>query len=143
MSMERLYREIVLDHYRNPRNFVEAEDAFDAVVHENPSCGDSVKILAGVADHRLGTVKFHGRGCAISIASASIMTGAVEGKTVPQALEIVEDVLCAMNGEKSGEVLQKYGDMAALAEVRKYPVRVKCAILPWNALKHALLLREL
>jgi nitrogen fixation NifU-like protein len=135
MSVEDLYREIILDHYRSPRNKRRGVEGAIAVKHDNPLCGDELHLAVDVQDGELSDVAFDGKGCSISQASASMMTEAVQGKTVKDALGLTETIRLMMHGTSPSEDL---GDLMALEGVAKFPVRVKCALLAWMALKDAL-----
>jgi nitrogen fixation NifU-like protein len=135
MSVEDLYREIILDHYRSPRNKRRGVEGAIAVKHDNPLCGDELHLAVDVQNGELSDVAFDGKGCSISQASASMMTEAVQGKTVKDALGLTETIRQMMHGESPNEDL---GDLMALEGVAKFPVRVKCALLAWMALKDAL-----
>jgi nitrogen fixation NifU-like protein len=133
---EELYQEIILDHYRHPRGRGPCEGCARRVQKENPLCGD--EILLGVdlgPDGRIARIAFEGSGCAISQASASMMTEAVKGLAAPDAAALVEKMRSMMHGAPSGEEL---GDLAALEGVSRFATRVKCALLPWSALAEAL-----
>jgi nitrogen fixation NifU-like protein len=135
MSVDDLYREIILDHYRSPRNKRRGVEGAIAVKHDNPLCGDELHLTVDVQNGQLADVAFDGKGCSISQASASMMTEAVQGKTVSDALDITEIVRQMMHGTSPSDDL---GDLMALEGVAKFPVRVKCALLAWMALKDAL-----
>jgi nitrogen fixation NifU-like protein len=135
MSVEDLYREIILDHYRSPRNKRRGVEGAIDVKHDNPLCGDELHLSVDVQDGELADVAFDGKGCSISQASASMMTEAVHGKSVKDALGLTETIRQMMHGESPSEDL---GDLMALEGVAKFPVRVKCALLAWMALKDAL-----
>lgn len=135
MSIEDLYREIILDHYRTPRNKRRGVEGSIAVKHDNPLCGDELHLSVDVSNGQLADVAFDGKGCSISQASASMMTEAVQGRTVGDALALTETIRLMMHGEHPGDDL---GDLMALEGVAKFPVRVKCALLAWMALKDAL-----
>ncbi|MCE5269911.1 SUF system NifU family Fe-S cluster assembly protein [bacterium] len=137
MSYEDLYQEILLDHYRNPRHHCTGEMSGELVKHENPLCGDELSLALEVdpATDRISGICFQGHGCSISQASASLMTEAVEGLTRAEAAELVERVRRMLRGEQDGEGL---GDIQALEGVARFPVRIKCALLGWMALKEAL-----
>jgi nitrogen fixation NifU-like protein len=135
MSVEDLYREIILDHYRSPRNKRRGVEGAIDVKHDNPLCGDELHLSVDVQDGELSDVAFDGKGCSISQASASMMTEAVQGKTVKDALGLTETIRQMMHGTSPNEDL---GDLMALEGVAKFPVRVKCALLAWMALKDAL-----
>jgi nitrogen fixation NifU-like protein len=139
MELDELYQDIILDHYKNPHNFGEGNSACTNVELENPVCGDHIKLMLLVdEDNMVQEVKFTGSGCAISMASASMMTDEIKGKPLSEVKKIIEDVLGSMRGEKAAETLDEHGDLAALKGVMKYPVRVKCATLAWHAVKDAI-----
>ena len=135
MCVDDLYREIILDHYRSPRNKRRGVEGAIAVKHDNPLCGDELHLAVDIQGGQLADVAFDGKGCSISQASASMMTEAVQGKTVGDALGLAETIRLMMHGESPGDDL---GDLMALEGVAKFPVRVKCALLAWMALKDAL-----
>jgi len=120
-----------MDHYRRPRNFGRLDGGGQAVEHENPNCGDHLELFVRLEDGVIGDIRFQGRGCAISTASASLMTEAVKGKKVEDARTAMEAFLGMLRGERGTDGL---GDLAALAGVRQFPLRVKCAALAWHAL---------
>jgi nitrogen fixation NifU-like protein len=139
MELDDLYQDILLDHYKSPHNFGEGSPSCTDVKMENPVCGDHIKLMIRVDDQdRVQEVKFTGSGCAISVASASIMTDEIKGKPVEEVKKIIEEVLGTMRGEKDPEILETHGDLAVLKGVIKYPVRVKCATLAWHAVRDAL-----
>jgi nitrogen fixation protein NifU and related proteins len=139
MSVDDLYREIILDHYRSPRNKRRGVEGAIAVKHDNPLCGDELHLAVDVKDGKLADVAFDGKGCSISQASASMMTEAVSGKSVDDALGLAETIRLMMHGERPSESEEDdLGDLMALEGVAKFPVRVKCALLAWMALKDAL-----
>jgi nitrogen fixation protein NifU and related proteins len=139
MSVDDLYREIILDHYRSPRNKRRGVEGAIAVKHDNPLCGDELHLAVDVKDGKLADVAFDGKGCSISQASASMMTEAVSGKSVDDALTLAETIRLMMHGERPSESQEDdLGDLMALEGVAKFPVRVKCALLAWMALKDAL-----
>ena len=134
-ELQELYRQVILDHNRNPRNFGELEDATRVVAGVNPLCGDKMTLYVKLADGRIEDIRFQGTGCAISVASSSLMTERVKGTPVTAALELfdkVHDLLTHDHEPAPG--LEK---LAALGGVREYPSRVKCASLAWHALKSA------
>jgi nitrogen fixation NifU-like protein len=139
--LEELYEEIILDHYRRPRNKGKV-DPSDFIAHDsNPLCGDEIDISARFADGRIAELKFDGKGCAICTASASIMTQKLIGKTPPEARQFIGSFLNMMRGETpfGGKEM---GDLKALEGVLKFPVRVKCATLAWNTALRGLRQRE-
>jgi nitrogen fixation NifU-like protein len=139
MSVDDLYREIILDHYRSPRNKRRGVEGAIAVKHDNPLCGDELHLSVDIQNGQLADVAFDGKGCSISQASASMMTEAVQGKSVSDALELTEAIRLMMHGTHPDEQwADDMGDLMALEGVAKFPVRVKCALLAWMALKDAL-----
>ena len=139
MAFDDLYQEIILDHYRNPRNCADLSSIPEENVHENPSCGDSVKIHAVLKDSKIERLEFDGKGCAISVASASMMTELLNGKTVDEAKRLIRDFQSIMRGEADRSKLEELGELAALSGVIDFPLRVKCATLSWHALEVTLL----
>ena len=137
MEIEDLYQEIILDHYRNPRNVCEGGDnGHICVKHENPLCGDELSLQVEMGENdRIADICYKARGCSISTSSASMMTEAVKGLNKEQAMELIEAVRKMMHGEQVGDGL---GDIEALQGVARFPVRIKCALLAWMALKDAL-----
>jgi nitrogen fixation NifU-like protein len=146
-----LYREIILDHYRSPRNRGELESPpAHRVEGFNPLCGDEVVISLIVEDGKLADLKIGGSGCSISQSSASLMSSAVKGKTVDEVHQLIHTFKGMMSIheatlDKDGEVqepeeinLDNLGELAALQGVVKFPVRIKCATLSWNALSQGL-----
>jgi nitrogen fixation protein NifU and related proteins len=152
-GLEDLYREIILDHYRNPRNRGELESP---PAHRaegfNPLCGDEIVVTILVDDDVVSDVKIGGQGCSISQSSASMMSAAVKGKSVSEARDLIKAFKAMMSiheqeldgeGEpdevlEGGEPGTKLGDLEALRGVVKFPVRIKCATLSWNTLANAL-----
>jgi nitrogen fixation NifU-like protein len=137
-ELEELYQEVILDHSRRPRNFGSLADAAVRVHGDNPACGDEIDL--GVkfgADGSLQEIRFSGHGCAISQASASMMTAKLKGKTRTAAMEMLHAFrdLVAGEGDDSLPIL---GDLRMMRGVRKFPQRVKCAMLAWRALEEAL-----
>ena len=139
MAFDDLYQEIILDHYRNPRNCADLSSIPEENVHENPSCGDSVKIHAVLKDSKIEKLEFDGKGCVISVASASMMTELLTGKTVDEAKRLIRDFQSIMRGEADRSKLEELGELAALSGVIDFPLRVKCATLSWHALEVTLL----
>ncbi len=131
--LEQLYQEILLDHYAHPRNRGRLEPADIVVEGANPSCGDEISVYARVEDGVIREIRFEGRGCTISQASASMMTERVKGKTLEEAKALIERFKGMMQGESADD--SALGDLVALQGVRKFPVRVKCATLAWVALQ--------
>jgi nitrogen fixation protein NifU and related proteins len=138
VSLDDLYMEMILDHYRSPRNRSSELDPHDVKVHHsNPLCGDELDLLLRVVDDRVDAVVYDGEGCSISMASASVMTEAVQGRDLADADDLAEAFRLMLHGEgvKREEDL---GDGVAFQGVAKFPVRVKCALLGWMALKDAI-----
>jgi nitrogen fixation NifU-like protein len=132
-----LYQEIILDHNKRPRNYREMPECTCQAEGLNPLCGDEVKVFVRVEEGRLSDVAFQGQGCAISRASASMMTGKTKGRSMEEARVLsgrVRDMLVGPEAEPAREL----GDLAALSGVRKFPARIKCAMLPWHTLEAAL-----
>ncbi|MCC6832163.1 MAG: SUF system NifU family Fe-S cluster assembly protein [Thermoleophilia bacterium] len=137
MGLEDLYQQIILDHYRKPRHRGELEHPSVEVDHNNPVCGDQLHLGVLLEDGRIAGVAHTGDGCSISQASASMMSEAVAGMPVDDALELVEHFRLMMHRQTEPDE-DRLGDAIALEGVAKYPVRVKCALLSWMALKDAL-----
>lgn len=138
-GVDELYQEIILDHSRRPRNFGAVRNSAISVTGENPACGDTIELT--VRFDEVGTVediKFTGRGCAITQASASMMTVRLKGKGRAQALDIFRAFRALLIGEKRTSA-ENLGDLEAMQGVREFPLRVKCAMLPWRAAEEALL----
>ena len=131
-----LYQEVILDHNRRPRNFRTMEGASRTQEGYNPLCGDRLTLYVRLDGDRIGDVSFQGTGCAISKASASLMTDAVKGKTVEEARAIF-DRFHEMVTSSPESVVPEIGKLAVLAGVREFPTRVKCASLAWHTLKAA------
>ena len=132
-----LYQEVILDHNRRPRNFHALADASHSAEGYNPLCGDRLTLYLKVADGVVTDVAFEGAGCAISKASASLMTDAVKGKTIAEA-QALFDRFHRMVTTPPEQPVEDLGKLSALAGVREFPVRVKCATLAWHALVAAL-----
>ena len=137
-ELEELYQEVILDHSRRPRNFGEVPEA-DVHVHgDNPACGDEIHLTAKFgADGSFQDIKFSGHGCANSQASASLMTMKLKGKSRSDAEQMIEAFHDLVTGE-SPDPTRKLGDLQLLNGVRKFPQRVKCAMLAWRAVEQAL-----
>jgi nitrogen fixation NifU-like protein len=135
MSVDELYGEIILDHYRKPRNKGPLMGVTSLVHHDNPLCGDEIDLGLEISEGRIKRITFQGHGCAISQASASMMTEAVQGITLSAALELSEAIRQMMHGKSPTHDI---GDLIALEGVAQFPVRVKCALLAWTALQDAI-----
>ncbi len=134
-----LYQEVIIDHSRRPRNFRELEGATRTVEGVNPLCGDQLTLYVMLADGRIADVAFQGTGCAISQASASLMTAALKGKTQDEALALFGRVHAMLTEGPNGEAgPPELGKLAVLSGVWQFPTRVKCATLAWHALRSAL-----
>ena len=132
-----LYQTMILDHYKKPRNYGRPAGADREAEGVNPLCGDEIHVYAKVADDRIEATGFEGSGCAISTASASLMTDAVKGlgiRDVEALIERFHDLVTGQSDESGAEL----GKLAVLAGVREFPARVKCATLAWHALRAAL-----
>lgn len=138
MELDELYREAILDHSRHPRNFGNLEGSDRSAAAKNVSCGDAVRLSFRLSPAgRIEAIRFSGSGCAISTASASLLTLAVQGKSLEEARELFEKVQRLLIGVSSPQE-ELPGDLAALAGVRRFPQRVGCAMLSWHALEDAL-----
>ena len=135
MSLDDLYREVILDHYSHPRNKGTLTPADVVQEGANPLCGDEIRLSLVVRDGVVRDVRFAGKGCSISQASASMMTERIKGQPVAEARRLITAFKALMRGEGSADDL---GDLEALQGVRKFPVRVKCATLGWVTLEEAL-----
>ncbi len=133
-----LYQEVLLDHSKRPRNFGVLEDADHQAVGHNPLCGDKVVVYLRMEGDRIADIRFQGQGCAVSQASASMMTESVKGKTRAEAEALFERFHELLTGTGPETASPELGKLAIFAGVRKYPVRVKCATLAWHTLRAAL-----
>ncbi len=137
-DLRELYQQIILDHNRAPRNFREVDDATGIANGDNPLCGDKLKLYLRVKDDVIEDIGFQGSGCAISKASASLMTWSVKGKTVQEAEELFADFHSMITGKDVITDHEQLGKLAAFSGVREFPARVKCATLSWHTLRAAL-----
>lgn len=139
-ELEDIYREIILDHNRKPRNFRVLVGANHRAAGVNPLCGDEVIVFMNVEGGVVQDVSFQGRGCAISKASASLMTGSLKGKSVEEVSELFQKFhqLVTSDGDGAGADAADLGNLAAFVGVRRFPARVKCASLPWHTMQAAL-----
>jgi nitrogen fixation NifU-like protein len=135
--LKSLYQELILQHYRNPRNRGEMEDADVEIAMNNPVCGDQIVLQLRLVDRVIEAVRFQGQGCSISQASASMMAQLLEGASLDEADAIAARFLEMMHGDTEAARDRKLGDLRALAGVARFPARVKCALLAWNALGEA------
>ena len=134
-ALEDLFQELILDHYRRPRNKGTLEPHTHRVGLTNPSCGDELELDLVVAGETISDVRFSGRGCSISQASASMMTQLIKGKTVGEARALAARFNEMMHGSAEAARDKALGEARSLVGVAKFPVRVKCALLGWNALE--------
>jgi nitrogen fixation NifU-like protein len=134
MSLDDLYREMIMEHYKNPLNRGELSPPSVSVKLSNPMCGDKITLDLLVADGKVTDVTWGGQGCSISQASASMMSEAVKGKSVDEALTLIAEFQGMMHGKEPADI----GDLVAFKGVAKFPVRIKCALLPWEALQKGL-----
>ncbi len=138
-ELNELYQEVLLDHNRNPRNFKALDNPSGEIEGYNPLCGDKYTVFVRVNDNVIEDIGFEGAGCAISKASASMMTDAVKGKTKEEVDEIYEDVHRMLtNSSNDTDAVAKLGKLAALSGVAAFPMRVKCATLAWHAMRVAM-----
>jgi nitrogen fixation protein NifU and related proteins len=137
MEIRDLYRDVILDHNRSPRNFGRLEPADASAVGHNPLCGDALSLTLRLEGDRLSELRFNGQGCAISIASASLMGEAVRGKSLAEVDTLYREVHALLT-EPAYVPTVPLGKLMALSGVREYPVRVKCASLCWHTLQAAL-----
>ena len=137
MEIRDLYRDVILDHNRSPRNFGRLEPADASALGHNPLCGDSLSLTLRVKDDTLSEMRFNGQGCAISVASASLMSEAVTGKTRAEIDRLFHEVHALLT-EDAYQPAVPLGKLMALGGVREFPARVKCASLCWHTLNAAL-----
>lgn len=139
-DLQDLYQEVIIDHNRSPRNFGKLDDATQVAEGYNPLCGDKLNLYLKTENDVITDVSFDGSGCAISVASASLMTDSLKGKTIEQAEQLFQDFhdLIIEEKEPGLEQMQTLGKLAALAGVKEYPARVKCATLCWHTLHSAM-----
>lgn len=135
-ELQELYREVILDHNRQPRNFGALENADRVVEGVNPLCGDRMKLYVKLDGERVSDIRFTGAGCAISVASSSLMTERAKGNSIGELRGLFDRVHEMLTGDDTGAGpdLDEMDKLAALAGVRAYPTRVKCATLAWHAL---------
>jgi nitrogen fixation protein NifU and related proteins len=138
VSTEALYQELILEHNRKPRNFREMPDASRTIEGRNPLCGDALTLWVKIEHDAITDVSFKGQGCAISKASASLMTAAVKGKTRAEAEDLFNRFHQLVTGTLPESEQQSLGSLRALGGVSRFPLRVKCASLAWHALHSAL-----
>lgn len=133
-----LYQAVILEHNRKPRNFGRLDPCTHHADGHNPLCGDRLELFLNVEDGRIADIRFEGSGCAIDVASASLMTGAVKGRTLAEAEEMAGEFRALVRGELDPAAPHHLGKLTLFEGVRNLPVRVKCAVLPWATLSSAL-----
>ena len=134
MSLDELYREVILDHYRNPRNKHALPGSDIELSHNNPLCGDEITVLVKLGDGVVQEAAFEGQGCSISQASASMLTDRIKGMKLADVEELILSFRGMMAGKDAPDE-DALGDLVALKGVVKYPVRIKCAVLAWDTLQ--------
>lgn len=139
-GLEDLYREIILDHYKSPRNRGTLEPPAVRAEGHNPLCGDEIEVFIAVENDIVSDIKISGQGCSISQSSASMMSAAIKGKPIAEVRALISRFKHMMSIEEDGEpdTSAPLGDLEALQGVVKFPVRIKCAVLSWNTLAEAL-----
>jgi nitrogen fixation NifU-like protein len=137
-DLRELYQEVILDHSKRPRNFRELPDASKKAKGHNPLCGDKLDVYVKVEDGVITDISFQGAGCAISTASASMMTESLKGKTEDELNDLFEHFHNVVTGKQQEGEAERLGKLAVFAGVQDFPVRVKCATLAWHTLRAAL-----
>jgi len=139
-SLRELYQEVILDHSRHPRHFGPLEHATHKAEGYNPLCGDRVTVMLALdRDGRVADIKFQGKGCAISQASASMMTELLAGRTLPEAQKLMNGFLRLVKGEEASDLaVNDREQLDAMAGISEFPMRVKCATLAWHTFRNAL-----
>ncbi|CAH0303442.1 Zinc-dependent sulfurtransferase SufU [Peribacillus sp. Bi96] len=136
-NLDTLYRQVIMDHYKKPRNKGMLEDGSMTIDMNNPTCGDRIRLTMKIEDGKVSDVKFDGDGCSISMSSASMMTQAIKGKDVDTALAMSETFSLMIQGKEYDNEMD-LGDIEALQGVSKFPARIKCATLAWKAMEKGL-----
>ncbi|MFC4387128.1 Fe-S cluster assembly sulfur transfer protein SufU [Gracilibacillus marinus] len=136
-NLDTLYRQVIMDHYKNPRNKGTLADDTITIDMNNPTCGDRIELHLQIENDIVKDAKFEGEGCSISMSSASMMTQAIKGKNVDDAVKMSSIFSNMMLGEELDEVEMDLGDIEALQGVSKFPARIKCATLAWKAMEKA------
>ncbi|MER2112541.1 Fe-S cluster assembly sulfur transfer protein SufU [Solibacillus isronensis] len=134
-NLDQLYRSVIMDHYKNPRNKGSLEENSVTIDMNNPTCGDRIHLTLKLNDGIVEDAKFDGEGCSISMSSASMMTQIVKGKKLDEALELADIFSKMMLGEDFDDEKYDLGDVEALQGVAKFPARIKCATLAWKAME--------
>ena len=136
-NLDNLYRRVIMDHYKNPRNRGILEDGSHTINMNNPTCGDRIQLTFKVVDGLVVDARFEGEGCSISMSSASMMTQAIKGKKVEEAIKLSKIFSDIMQGKEYDDDID-LGDIEALQGVAKFPARIKCATLAWKAMEKGL-----
>ena len=136
-QLDELYREVILDHFKNPMHSGELPDAHIKAEGANPLCGDELTFYVALDNGRIHDIRFRAKGCAISQAAASMLAGQLEGKTLEETQRLIDAMKALMQGLAPDESVD-LGDLEALSGVRKFPVRIKCAALSWNVVEQGL-----
>jgi nitrogen fixation protein NifU and related proteins len=136
-NLDNLYRRVIMDHYKNPRNRGILEDGSHTINMNNPTCGDRIQLTFKVVDGIVIDARFEGEGCSISMSSASMMTQAIKGKKVEEAIKLSKIFSDIMQGKEYDDDID-LGDIEALQGVAKFPARIKCATLAWKAMEKGL-----
>ncbi|PLR92607.1 Fe-S cluster assembly sulfur transfer protein SufU [Bacillus sp. T33-2] len=136
-NLDTLYRQVIMDHYKNPRNKGVLEDGSLTINMNNPTCGDRIQLTMKVEDGKVADARFEGEGCSISMSSASMMTQAIKGNSIEDALKLSKVFSDMMQGKEYEDGLD-LGDIEALQGVSKFPARIKCATLAWKAMEKGL-----
>ncbi|CAM4267530.1 Fe-S cluster assembly sulfur transfer protein SufU [Listeria booriae] len=136
-KLDQLYRQVIMDHYKNPRNNGTLDDESVTIDLNNPTCGDEIHLHLKMEDQIITDAKFTGSGCSISMASASMMTESIIGKSEKEALKMSRDFSEMVQGHEH-DIVDENGDVEALAGVAKFPARIKCATLSWKAMERAI-----
>ena len=134
-NLDQLYRSVIMDHYKNPRNKGSLDENSVTIDMNNPTCGDRIHLTLNLEDGVVQDAKFDGEGCSISMSSASMMTQIVKGKKLDEALELAQIFSKMMLGEEFDDEKYDLGDVEALQGVSKFPARIKCATLAWKAME--------
>ena len=134
-NLDQLYRSVIMDHYKKPRNKGSLDNESVTIDMNNPTCGDRIHLTLKVEDGLVQAAKFDGEGCSISMSSASMMTELVKGKKVEEALELADIFSKMMTGDEYDDEKYDLGDVEALQGVAKFPARIKCATLAWKAME--------
>lgn len=135
--LQALYQEVILQHYRKPRNRGEMEDADAEISINNPTCGDEITLQLKLDDDRIADVRFRGHGCSISQASASMMSEHLKGASLADAAALQARFTEMLHGDAEAARDKSLGDLRSLAGVSRFPVRIRCALLAWEALQRA------